>query len=107
MAFTIDVTVNFKWVGDGTGLSQLGTNQSNNPGFTATLVPGSAPIGQSLTLMVSEAVPGADSPTGANFNTALTNAATDLGTLLTTGGAAFGNPATPLSLIQGFSTGGA
>lgn len=106
MAYRIRVTVDYDWVPDGAGFAILGQNQSNDPGYGATLQPGPVGAAQTLEMMVAEVVPGGDSPSGSNFNTALSAAATDLGTLLTTAGAANGNPATPLSIIQSWSTGG-
>ena len=81
MAFRIDVWMYAYWVPDGAGGAILGQNQSNSPGYTSALTPGPVGAAQSLALSVAEQVPGGDSPSGANFNTALTSAATDLGTL--------------------------
>lgn len=106
MAIRIRVTLDVDQVVDGGGLSQLGTNQSNDPGYTATLGPGQVGIAQTLELMVSEAVPGGDAPSSANFTTALNNAAADLVTLLSTPGAWGGNPGTPLSYIDAWDTAG-
>jgi hypothetical protein len=91
----------------------LGPNQSNNPGYAATFAAGAAGLAQTAELMVSELVPGGDTPTLANFLTALTNAANDLAGTPTAGatpimsqpGALYGQPGTPLSIIQGFSSG--
>lgn len=57
---------------------------------------GVTPNGPIIELFQTEIVPGAQAPTGANFTTALTNLATDLGTQVTAN----------LSQIQGFATGG-
>lgn len=105
MAVRIRVTLDVDWVADGAGSTFLGQNQANNPGYAAALGPGGAGAAQTLEIMVAEAVPGGDSPSAANFTTALTAAAADLGTLLSTAGAWGGNPNTPLSYIQGWSTG--
>lgn len=57
---------------------------------------GATPNGPIIELFQVEIVPGAQAPTQANFNTALTNLATDIGTQV----------AANLSQIQGFATGG-
>ena len=106
MAYKIRVTLDIDWVGDGTYQGFMGVNQSNNPGYGATLLAGGAGLAQTLELMVAEAVPGGDSPSQANFNTALSQAATDLGTLMGTAGAAFGVTATPYNTVALWSTGG-
>ncbi len=106
MAIRIRVTLDVDWVPDGSGPGFLGQNQSNDPGFAAALGPGAVGVAQTLELMVSEAVPGGDSPSAANFTTALDNAASDLSTLLQTAGAWGGNPGTPLSYIQAWDTAG-
>jgi hypothetical protein len=106
LAYRLRVYCDFDWVPDGAAGAALGQSQANNPGFAAALNPGAVGNAQTLRLQVAESVPGGDSPTGANFNTALSSAATDLGTLLTTAGAFSGGAATPLTLIQAWSTGG-
>lgn len=105
MAYRIRVTVDYDWTPDGSGFATVGQNQSNNPGYGAALAGGPVGNAQTLEMMVSEGVPGGDTPTSANFGTALTAAAADLLTLLNTAGAANGQTATPLSLVQGFATG--
>jgi hypothetical protein len=102
----VKVTADFYWVPDGVGLSALGQYQSNNPGYGTAQGPGEVPAAQSLRLIQGESVPGGDSPTQANFNTALSSAATDIETQMGTAGAFGGNPGTPLALIQAWSTGG-
>jgi hypothetical protein len=84
----------------------IGQNQANLPGYTSALGVGAVGAAQTLELMVAEIVPGGESPSSGNFTTALSAAATDLGTLLSTAGAFGGNAGTPLSLIQAWSTGG-
>lgn len=106
MAYRIRVTLDIDWVGDGVGSSFLGINQSNDPGYTSTLAAGMVGVAQTLEMMVSELVPGSDTPTQGNFNTALTNAATDLGTMMGTAGAANGDPRTPFAIVSTWSTGG-
>ena len=109
----IRVYVDFAWVGDGTASSLLGQNQSNEPGYAAALGAGPVPIGQTMRLQVSEFVPGGDSPTLANFKTALDNASADLaGTpaaggspIMSQAGAYSGGTQTPLAIAQGWATG--
>ncbi len=99
MAYGIRVTLEPFWIGDGTGAAALGQNQGNEPGYGAAQGPGPVPVGQTMMLMVNEAVPG-------GFNTAIGQAATDLETMLVTAGATPGfTSGTPLALIQGWSTG--
>ena len=105
MAYRIRVYADVDWVPDGSGMATLGQNQSNDPGVGSALGAGAVGNAQTLRLQVAESVPGGDSPTSGNFNTAFTNAATDLGTLMTTAGAYSGGTATPLSIAQGWSTG--
>lgn len=114
MAYRLRVTVDYDWVGDGVYSAFLGPNQSNNPGYTNAFAAGAAGISQTAELMVSEIVPGGDTPTLANFLTALTNAANDLAGTPPSGGtpvmsqvgALYGQPnVTPLAIIQGFASG--
>lgn len=107
MAYRIRMTVFFDWVGDGTGPSMLGQYQAENPGFGTAPAQNPGPVGmaQTLSLLRAELVPGGDSPSQANFNTALSNAISDIETDMGTGGTWGGNAATPLSIIQGWSTG--
>lgn len=106
MAIRIRVTLDIDQVAAGAGSALLGQNQSNDPGYGSTLGPGPVGISQTLELMQAEFVPGGDTPSSANFSTALTAAATDLLTQINTAGAWGGNPGTPLSYIQAWSTGG-
>ncbi len=107
MAYKIRVTVDFDWVPDGAGPSFTGQNQGNNPGFGSAQGSGIVGVSQTMELMVAEAVPGGDAPSSANFNTALSAAATDIGTMLTTAAAAPGyTSGTPLAAIQAWATGG-
>lgn len=105
MAIRIRVTLDVDYVPDGTGGALLGQNQANNPGYGSALAAGSIGAAQTLELMVAEVVPGGNTPTAGNFATALTAAATDLGTLLVTNAAWAGNPGTPLSYIDAWVTG--
>lgn len=105
MAYRLRFTMDIDWVPDGAGGAIMGQNQSNDPGFGSSLGPGSAGAAQTLELMVAEQVAGGDSPTQANFNTAIAQAATDLETLMGTAGAYGGNTSTPLVIAQGWSSG--
>ena len=106
MAYKVRVTLDIDFVPNGAGGAGVGQQQSNNPGFGASQVPGTAGVSQTLEMMIAEAVPGGDSPSAANFNTAITLAATDLETMLVTAGSVPGFTAgTPLALIQAWATG--
>jgi len=87
MPFVIDWEVRVSWVGD--GVSQMGAVPSSQ---TKTI---NNKFGANSGLVV---VPGADSPTGANFTTAATTVGTNIGTAL--------NVAATLAQLQAFSTGG-
>lgn len=106
MAYRIRVTLDVDYVPDGAGGALLGQNQSNLPGYGSSLGAGAAQAAQTLQIDVAEVVPGGNSPSSANFATALSQAATDLGTLLSTAGAYSGGTSTPLALAQAWSTGG-
>lgn len=106
MAIRLTMIMRVEQVGDGAGTALLGQNQAEYPGYTSSETYGAVGSAQTLELRVGEAVPGGDSPSSANFTTALTAAATDLGTLLSTAGAYSGGTATPLALIQAWATGG-
>ncbi len=95
--YRINLTANFQWVPAGAGGAALGQQQSNVPGMGGTVIPGAYGNAQTLQLIVGEQVPGGNAPTAGNFNTALTNGATDLGTLIT---------AAILAQMQAWSTGG-
>jgi hypothetical protein len=106
MAIRARLYIDFDWVPDGSGMATLGQNQSNNPGYGAALGPGAVGNAQTLRLQVGEGVvPGGDTPTSGNMATMLTQAATDIGTLLSTPGAYSGGTQTPLSIIDGWATG--
>ena len=106
MSIRIRVTLDVDFVPDGAGTALLGQNTSNLPGYGSALGPGAAQAAQTLQIDVAEIVPGGNSPTSGNFTTALTAAAADLGTLLSTAGAFSGGTSTPLALIQAWGTGG-
>lgn len=106
MAIRMRVYCDIDWVGDGAGGALLGQNQANDPGYGSALGPGAAGVGQTLRLQVAEQVPGGDSPTAANFTTAFTQLATDLGTMISASPNPFnGSTATALSIVQGWSSG--
>lgn len=105
MAYAIEVTLRIHWVPEGAGSAFLGSNQSNHPGYGSSLGPGAVQAAQTLELRQAEQVPGGSAPTQANFNTAMTSAATDLATQMGTAGAYSGGTQTPLAIAQGWSTG--
>lgn len=107
MAYKVRLTLDIDFGPDGAGGAGVGQNQSNNPGFGSAQGPGLVGIGQTIEMMVAEAVPGGDAPTAANFNTAITQAATDLETMLVTANSVPGfTSGTPLALVQAWATGG-
>ena len=100
-------TIFYDWVPDGTGAALLGQQQADNPGYGASGGYGTVGAAQTASDQVAELVPGGDSPTGTNFQTALTALGADLYTRLTTAGAVPGfTSGTLLAQVQGFSTGG-
>jgi len=106
MAYIVEIEAKIKWVGDGQGSYMLGQYQSNQPGFgPGGQGPGTIGSAQMLSLIQAEVVPGGDSPTQANFNTALTQAITDIEGQMGEPGTWGGNPGTPLAIAQGWATG--
>ncbi len=97
MAYRLRVYCDFDWVGDGMGGAGLGLLESNNPGTGGGGYSGVAGNAQTLRLQQAEQVLGGDSPTGANFQTALNNSAIDLYAQIT---------AAILAQMQAWSTGG-
>jgi hypothetical protein len=96
----------YEWINDGAGSALMGQQQADQPGYGATGTVG--PIGASQTYsdIVGEMVPGGDSPTAGNFQTALNALAADEYTRLTTANTSPGfTSGTPLALVQGWSTG--
>lgn len=107
MAFRLRMRVDYDWVPDGSGGATLGQAQAENPGYGAAGGAGAVGISETASDIVAELVPGGDSPSGANFQTALNAAATDLYTRLTTAGSVPGfTSGTLLAQVQGWSTGG-
>lgn len=109
----ISLKLDIAQVGSGTASSLLAQNQSNEPGYAAALGAGPAPIGQTIRLHIAEFVPGGDTPTLANFLTALQAAAQDLaGTpaaggspIMSQAGAYSGGTQTPLQIVDGWASG--
>jgi hypothetical protein len=98
MAYRVEVIANVAWVPDGTGGVTMGVAESNVPGVGAALAAGTVPNAQTLRWRVAEAISGGDSLTGTNLQAALTQAGTDLYTLVT---------AAMLAQMQAWKTGGA
>lgn len=106
MAYRLRATFDWDWVPDGAGSAMLGQQQANNPGFGSGQTAGAVGAAQTASLIVAEIVPGGDSPTTGNMQTALNAAAADAYTIMTTAGAVPGFTAGTLAaLIQGWSTG--
>ncbi len=106
MPYIVRCELTIGYVPAGAGGASLGQWQANNAGFGATEGAGPVMFAQSASDVVSESVPGGESPSSANFTTAINLAATDLETRLTTVGAVPGFTAgTLLALVQGWSTG--
>lgn len=108
MAYRVRATILYEWIPDGVGGAMLGQAQADQPGFGATGTIGTFPGAQTASDIVGELVPGGDSPTGANFQTALNTLAADAYTRLSTANQVPGfTSGTLLALVQGWSTGGA
>lgn len=109
MAYGLRVTVQYGWIPDGAGGAALGQRQADWPGVGAAgASPGPIFTAQTAQDYVFEMVPGGDSPSSSNFNTALSQAATDLQTQLTTVNDVPGfTSGTLLAQIQAWSSGGA
>lgn len=106
MPYGVRVTVEPFYYAQGTSGTMLGPQQANEPGYGSAQASGPVPFAQTMTLMVNEAVPGGESPSGANFTTAINQAATDIETMISTANSVPGfTSGTPLALIQGWSTG--
>jgi hypothetical protein len=100
MAYKIRVYCDIDWVPDGAGGAVLGVQQANSPGFTNLGNAGPVGNAQTLRLQDGEMVPGGDSPSQANFQTAFNAAATSLGALLSA------NASAVLTQVQNWKTGG-
>jgi hypothetical protein len=109
MAIMLRAYIDICQVGDGAGTALLGQLQSNEPGYGAAVGTGgygAAPSAQTLRLQDAVAVPGGDVPSNANFTTAFTQLATELGTLMNAAGAYSGGTQTPLQIVQLWNSGG-
>lgn len=106
MPYAIRVEITYGYVPAGAGGAALGQQQADMPGFGATPTPGAVFFAQSAKDIVGEAVPGGESPSAANFTTAINAAAADLETRLSATNAVPGfTSGTLLALVQGWSTG--
>jgi hypothetical protein len=101
LAYRVRMIVDVDWVPDGSGNTFMGQFQGNNPGQGGVEQPMVVGMAQTRRYTVAEGVPGGDSPTLANLNTAMTSCVADLaassGTVVIT--------AAELAIIQGWSTG--
>lgn len=107
MAFRVRMQVMYEWVPSGAGTALLGQQQADQPGYGPTGTPGAVGAAQTASDIVGDIVPGGDSPSGANFQTALNALAADAYTHLTTAGAVpgFAGAGTLLATVQGWPTG--
>lgn len=105
MGYRIRLTVDYDFVPDGVGSTLLGQQQADMPGYGGTETYGAVGASQTLRLSEAEVVPGANAPTQANFNTALTTGIASIATRMATAGAFSGGTQTPLAIIQGWATG--
>ena len=79
MAFLARSYVDICWVPEGTGgVSFTGGAIANTPGHGQTQTAGSVPNAQTMRFQAAAVIPGADSPSLANINTALTTIVNDL-----------------------------
>jgi hypothetical protein len=79
MAFAVRAYVDIYWVPEGTGgVTMVPGALANSPGYGQAQGPGPGGSAQTMHFQAAEAIPGGDSPTLANINTALTNIANDL-----------------------------
>lgn len=106
MAFRVRAQFIYEWITDGDSGALLGQQQADQPGYGATAQPGTVGAAQTYSDIVGEIVPGGDSPTSTNFQTALNALATDEFTRFTTANSSPGfTGGTPLALVQAWSTG--
>lgn len=107
MGYVVQLQATYMWVPDGAGgAAVVGGAQANVAGYGSTGGPGAIGNAQKLELWAMEQVPGGNSPTQANFNTAVVNAAAYLNTKMGTAGSTGFSTGTPLAVAQGWSTGG-
>jgi hypothetical protein len=106
LAYRVRAVFIYEWLADGAGSALTGQMQADQPGYGAAGVPGAIGVAQTYSDIVGEVVPGGDSPSGANFQTAINLLATDEYTRFITAGSAPGfTNGTPLALVQAWSTG--
>ena len=106
MAYRVRAVFIYEWVPDGAGSALMGQQQADQPGYGFPPQAGSVGAAQVFSEIGGTIVPGGDSPSGANFNTAISQLATDEQTRFTTAGSAPGfTNGTPLALVQAWSTG--
>ena len=108
MAYRVRAQIIYEWIPDGAGSALLGQQQADQPGYGASATFGAVGAAQTASDVVGEIVPGGDSPSAANFQTALNAIATDEYTRLTTAGSVpgfAGTGGTLLAIVQGWSTG--
>ena len=106
MAYRVRATIYIDLVADGTGGVMLGQQQAENPGYTSAQTTGPVGVAQTLSYNLAELVPGGDSPTASNFQTALTAIGTDAYTIANTAGSLPGLGSTsPIAIAQGWATG--
>ena len=80
MAYRVEVQVRVGWVPDGAGGAALGQQQANVAGTGTSLAPSTIFNAQVMQGIQAEGVQGGDTPTQAQFQAAITAAASDLNT---------------------------
>lgn len=107
MAYMVEGKFSVCWVPDGAGSAIMGQQQANFPGYGASAGPGSVPAVQELSIIVGESVPGGDSPSEANFQTAFNTLASDVYSQFTTPGEVpgFSGSGTAYATVQTWATG--
>ena len=107
MAYRVRATISFDFMPDGASGAMLGQQQAENPGYAAALAAGPVGAAQTLSFVLAEVVPGGNSPTAGNFQTALTAIGTDAYTIANAIQASMGFSATQslIAVAQGWSTG--
>lgn len=79
MPFATRAYVEIYWVPSGVGgTGIIGGSVANTPGYGQTQTGGTMPNAQVMRFQAAEVIPGGNSPSLANINTALTNIADDL-----------------------------
>ena len=107
MPVGVRLQAQYFYIPSGAGGAALGQRQADWPGVGATPTPGPIAIAQSAQDMVFEVVPGGDSFSTGNLQTALNAAAADLYTQATTTNSVPGfTSGTLLALMQAWPTGG-